>query len=134
MVSGNVDAWLDFVRTLPAHPAPSALMTLSAVSAAITALYQRRVAEMDAAAVPGHVLRHDTVFELLTDHFASEAGRALHMEELQHVNGPIARLLMSCRCEGRRSGVGLTAVVCASCPHALCPLAHVLTRPCAGRS
>ena len=94
--------WGALVAALPLDPAPDALLSHAALVATIVGVYEMRVTEM-AAAAPGErgALESDGVFDALSAFFSRQAcgdGEAVFLPELTRADGPIARVLMSCRC------------------------------------
>jgi hypothetical protein len=64
-------------------------------------LYDARVRELANADFLDEALASDSVFDSLASFFSKQLagdGKAIFMRELTELDGPIARILMSCRC------------------------------------
>ena len=103
------DSWRALVAALPLDPPDSSLLSRDALVATIVRVYDARVRDVLASGGGGAgggdggaaLLAHDGPFDALADHFSRQLagdGRPLFMPELQAVDGPIGRVLMSCRC------------------------------------
>jgi hypothetical protein len=98
---GSTDCWQLFLQRLPKDQPHDSLMSHATLSSTIVRLYNMRVCEMAAAAEPMQVLANDSVFDTMAAYFNHQFagdGVLVFMPEVQDVDGPIARVLMSCRC------------------------------------
>jgi hypothetical protein len=99
--AANTDVWLALVRALPAQPHEAELLSPSALAHTIVSIYDARVRELAAADAFDEALAVDSVFDSVASFFSNQLagdGRAVFMQELTEVDGPVARILMSCRC------------------------------------
>lgn len=95
------DSWLLLMQRLPADPPAEVLLSHVALSTTIVRLFDMRLAEAAAAADAADVIGNDAVFDALAAFFSRQFagdGADVFMPELQDVDGPVARVLMSCRC------------------------------------
>jgi hypothetical protein len=98
----SVDAWMDLVRSLPVDPEPELLMSHSALKATIIRIYDMRTADIDTADNPHELVARDSVFDSIANYYNQQyAGDSeeVYMPELMLPDGPVARLIMSCRSE-----------------------------------
>eukprot|EP00892_Ulva_mutabilis_P008523 jgi/Ulvmu1/6042/UM027_0019.1 len=96
----SVDGWIDFVRGLPADAAPEGLMSHSAVRTTIVRILDMRTADLAAAHDPEVAVASDSVFDSIAAYYRRQYagdGDEVQVPELMHVDGPVARLIMSCR-------------------------------------
>jgi DNA-binding protein Fis len=96
----SVDAWMDLVRSLPEDPPFESLMSQSALKATIIRIYDLRMTDIMKSPNPHELVSRDSVFDSISNYFNQQFagdGEEIYMPELMQVDGPVARLLMSCR-------------------------------------
>lgn len=97
----SVDSWMDLVRGLPEDPPLETLMSHSALKATIIRIYDLRMSDLMKSPNPQELVSRDSVFDSIANYFNQQFagdGEEVYMPELMEINGPVARLLMSCRC------------------------------------
>jgi hypothetical protein len=98
--AANTDVWLALVRALPANPDEAELLSPSALSHTIVSIYDARVRYLASADSADEALAADSVFDSVASFFSEQLagdGKAVFVHELTEVDGPVARILMSCR-------------------------------------
>lgn len=96
----SVDAWMDLVRGLPEDPPLETLMSHSALKATIVRIYDLRMSDIMKSPNPQELVSRDSVFDSIANYFNQQFagdGEEVYMPELMEIDGPVARLLMSCR-------------------------------------
>lgn len=96
----SVDAWMDLVRNLPADPPLESLMSHSALKSTIIRIYDLRMSDIMQSSNPQELVSRDSVFDSIANYFNQQFagdGDEVYMPELMEIDGPVARLLMSCR-------------------------------------
>jgi hypothetical protein len=92
---------MDLVRDLPEDPPLETLMSHSALKATIISIYDLRMSDIMDSATPQELVSRDSIFDSIANYFNRQFagdGDETFMPELMEIDGPVARLLMSCRC------------------------------------
>lgn len=92
---------MDLVRALPKDPPLDTLMSRSALKSTIIRIYDLRMSDLMKSTNPQELVSRDSVFDSIANYFNQQFagdGEEVYMPELMEIDGPVARLLMSCRC------------------------------------
>ncbi|GMH45918.1 hypothetical protein BSKO_13881 [Bryopsis sp. KO-2023] len=91
----TVYRWVDFVRCLPQED-PDTKLSREAITETIVKIYYRKLGAMDPSGFDD--VKSNTIFDAIKDHYTAQRKKGIFMDMLTAKDGPIARLLTSCRC------------------------------------
>jgi hypothetical protein len=98
--AGGDSEYSEFLQSLPSHWPSADLMSQASVSSTIVRLYCARVSDALQPDGLSRILHKDSVFAAILSFYARQhevGGHTVSVSELQRADGPVARLVLSCK-------------------------------------